>query len=171
MNFTCSECGQVHESWPALAFDTPVYYSELSQEDKQKISQISADFCVIKHPDRIDRFIRCILIQQVVDECQCIHYGLWVSLSEKSFNDYKENFDNDNHEAQYFGWLSNNIWGYEGTTSIPTTVVKMKGNQRPEVFPHEDFDHQFVRDYYNGITRNEAEKRIKTAIESSINHS
>jgi hypothetical protein len=27
--------------------------------------------------------------------------------------------------------------------------------------PHKDFDHQFVRDYYIGITKQEAERRIK----------
>jgi hypothetical protein len=30
--------------------------------------------------------------------------------------------------------------------------------------PHDDFDHSFVRDYYNGITKIEAEKRIRTML-------
>ncbi len=168
MKFICSECGNEHESWPAITFDTPVYFSELSEEDRQKICELSTDFCVIKHHDRTDRFIRATLIQEVIDECECLDYGIWVSLSEKSYDDYLENFNNENHEVQYFGWLSNNISGYDGTTSVPTTVVTRTGNQRPEVFPHEDFDHPFVRDYYNGISKNEAERRIKIAIESSI---
>jgi len=31
---------------------------------------------------------------------------------------------------------------------------------RPELFPHESFNHPFVKDYYTGITKVEAERRI-----------
>jgi hypothetical protein len=41
-----------------------------------------------------------------------------------------------------------------------------KGNGRPEVFPHEDFDHPFVKDYYNGISKKEAENRINKMIKN-----
>jgi hypothetical protein len=170
MKFTCSECGKEHDDWPALAFDAPVYYYELSSTDKLAICELTTDFCVIRHPGQTDRFIRCVINQKVVGECKSLHYGVWVSLSEKSFNDYKENYDNKNHETQYFGWLSNNILGYDHTTSVPLTVITSNGNQRPEVFPHDDFDHQFVLDYYNGISKEEAERRIKVVIESSVSN-
>ena len=101
------------------------------------------------------------MIQKVNDHCEDLEYGLWVSLSEKSFEDYLANFDNENHETQYFGWLSNYISQYQFSNSIPTTVVTKSGNDRPEIFPHQDFDHPFVKDYYEGITKEEAEKRIQ----------
>ena len=168
IKFICSACGNEHESWPAIAYDAPVYFIELSEEDRQNFCEINSDFCVISHADRTDRFIRCTLRQKVISECEWLDYGIWVSLSENSFNDYKQNFDNDNHEVQYFGWLSNNIESYENTTSVPTTVITRSGNQRPEVFPHEDFNHPFVQDYYNGITKQEAERRIRVAISPTI---
>lgn len=115
---------------------------------------------MINYPDQTDRFIRCTLTQKVIDSCQDLDYGLWVSLSEKSFDDYAENFDSEEHEVAYFGWLSNMIPGYEFTESIPTSVYTRAGNQRPEIIPHKDFDHPFVRDYYGGITKEEAERRI-----------
>ena len=40
------------------------------------------------------------------------------------------------------------------------------GNDRPEIFPHEDFDHPFVRDYYGGISKTEAENRINEMIKN-----
>ena len=85
---------------------------------------------------------------------------MWVSLSEKSYTNYYENFNNENHEEQYFGWLNSRIPEYENTMNIPTTVQTKRGNERPEIIPHEDFEHKFVSDYYNGINREEAEKRI-----------
>jgi len=162
IKYICDCCGKEHESWPAITYNAPNSYSNLSSEEKEEIAVIDQDFCVIKYADdHIDRFIRVVFIQKVNDHCENLEYGFWVSLSETSFNDYLENFDNENHETQYFGWLSNYIPQYEFSNSIPTTVVTKSGNDRPEIFPHNDFDHPFVKDFYNGITKEEAEKRIR----------
>lgn len=160
--YTCSQCGKTHEEWPALAFGSPDHYHQLSEEDKERMAIIDDDFCVITHPDQTDRFIRCTLTQRVNDHCENLAYGLWVSLSEKSFMDYSDNFGNAQHEAVYFGWLCNEVPGYEEWESIPTTVYTRTGNQRPEIVPHEDFGHPFVRDYYHGISKQEAERKIAT---------
>lgn len=165
--YTCDCCGNLHYSWPSLTFKAPLNYDQLKQEDKELIAYLTSDSCIIHYPDQTDRFIRCVLIQKVVDHCEDLHYGLWVSLSDKSFEDYHTNFKNENHETQYFGWLSNNIPEYEFDKSIPTTIVTQLGNQRPEIIPHSDFDHPFVNDYYSGITKAEAEKRIKDMLEET----
>jgi len=85
---------------------------------------------------------------------------LWVSLSEKSFLDYEERFQKESEETVDFGWLSNDIWGYEFADSIPMNVVSRNNGMRPELFPHESFNHSFVEDYYSGISKKDAEKRI-----------
>lgn len=156
----CSVCGKIHEEWPALTFDSPDNYNELSDSEKEKIGYLDSDFCVINYEDQIDRFIRCILIQKVNDHCEDLHYGFWVSLSEKRYLDYKEKYENKIEEKVYFGWLCNHILGYDFSESIPMNVVTRKNGFRPELFPHQSFDHPFVKDYYNGITKKEAEKRI-----------
>ena len=158
--YICNCCGQEHFNWPALAYISPTHYNDLTQDDKNNIAELRSDFCVIKYSDKEDRFIRCTLTQKINDHCENLEYGLWVSLSEKNFQDYSDNYHNDNHEVKYFGWLSNSLPGYEDTTKIPTTVFTKSGNDRPEIVPHEDFVHQFVKDYYNGITKIEAERRI-----------
>lgn len=160
ITYTCAKCGIEHEEWPALAFSSPSNYENLTEEDKEKIATIDTDFCTITYHDQIDRFIRCTLTQKVIDHCENLDYGLWVSLSEKSYRDYSENFHNQNHETTYFGWLCSDLPDYDFENSIPTTVVTHTGNQRPEIIPHKDSDHPFVRDYYNGITKAEAERRI-----------
>lgn len=159
--FTCSTCGKTHAAWPAIAFDSPDNYHQLSDADKATIATISSDFCTITHGDQTDRFIRVTLTQPVNDHCEDLDYGLWVSLSEKSFGDYSDNYNNPDYEAQYFGWLCSSIPGYEFPDSIPTTVRTRSGNQRPAIFPHKNFDHPFVRDFYNGIPKEEAERRVR----------
>ncbi len=167
--FKCSNCGQVHSDWPALAFNSPTHFHYLSDEDKSKNCKLDEDFCEIHRNNQIDRFIRVTLFQKVNNSCKHLQYGLWVSLSEKSYLDYRENFNNQNHGTGYFGWLSSNVAEYENTLSIPCDVYTKLGNERPEIIPHEDFDHQFVRDYYNGISTNEAETRIQEMIKGFKN--
>jgi hypothetical protein len=128
IKYTCSNCGKEHEEWPALTYTSPTNYDTLS-EDKQNIAELTSDFCVITHPDQTDRFIRCTLTQKLIDHCEDLEYGLWVSLSEKSFNDYSENFDNESHEAKYFGWLCNDSPDYEFPESIPATGCRFLNAQ------------------------------------------
>lgn len=162
MKYTCTNCGEVHDEWPALAFDSPTPYNVLTESMKQEIGELTNDFCIVRHPEQTDRFIRGTLTIKVNDHCEDLEYGVWVSLSEKSYLDYSENFRNPNHKAKYFGWFSNDIPEYEiRDDSIPTTVFTRQNGLRPEIVPHQDFDHQLVHDYYRGITRAEAEKRIK----------
>lgn len=163
--YNCSCCGEIHEEWPALTFISPDNYSCLSEEDKKTIGSIDNDFCTIKHNDQKDRFIRCTLTQKVNDHCDDLDYGLWVSLSEKSYVDYQKNFKKDSEEKAYFGWLCNEIIDYEFSESIPTDVVTRNNGQRPEIIPHKSFDHPFVKDYYDGISKKEAERRISNMLE------
>ena len=164
MKYTCSSCGKEHEDWPALTFISPDNYDALSAEDKENLTELTGDFCVIDYGDQTDRFIRCTMTQKVIDHCENLEYGIWVSLSEKSFEDYSDNYDNPDYATKYFGWMSNDIREYVFDKSIPTTVFTRTGNKRPEIVPHEDFDHPFVNDYYAGITKKEAEKRISTML-------
>lgn len=163
--YICTQCGNEHDQWPSLTYKAPDQYAALAQEDKESIAEINQDFCIIKREGHTDRFIRCTLTQKVKDHCEDLDYGLWVSLSEKSFNDYTEHFKNEHHHAEYFGWLCNDIQGYQFEKSIPTTVLTRNGNQRPEIVPHSESDHPFVKDYYAGVSKEEAESRISAMME------
>jgi hypothetical protein len=158
--FKCINCGKIHEEWPALTFISPDHYNCLSDIDKKNMAEIDSDFCIINHKNEISRFIRCTLTQKVNDHCEDLEYGLWVSLSEKSYDDYKLNFKIETEEKGYFGWLCNDLKDYEFTETVPMNVFTRSNGQRPELIPHKSFEHKFVKDYYNGISKKEAEKRI-----------
>ncbi len=158
-DFICSDCGEKHSNWPALAFNSPDYYASLPKEEKEQFGELGSDFCEIHYPDQIDRFIRVVLEQRVVEVCETLSYGLWVSLSEQSYEDYYANFHNYEHETSYFGWLSNNIRAYDNTFNVPMTITT-QGNKRPYATPHQEFHHPFVRDFYQGINKLEAQRRV-----------
>ena len=164
--YKCSICGQEHDEWPALTWDSPFQYNALSKEDQKALAALDTDFCVIKHPTQTDHFIRVSLTQKVNGRCEGLEYGLWVSLSKEKFLDYADKYGNENAEiVHYFGWLCNEIPGYDSTLSIPMNVTTRKGKLRPSVEPHHDFDHPFVRDYYNGIELAEAECRVQELLD------
>jgi hypothetical protein len=119
---------------------------------------------VIKYPDEICYFIRVVLVQEVTDNCQDLEYGVWVSLSEKSFNEYKKMYDNKDFEGGYFGWLAIYLPDYESEDPIPADVIINNQIGRPLIYPHESYDHPFVKDFYSGISKEEAEKRINRVL-------
>ncbi|ASK30078.1 hypothetical protein CEY12_08110 [Chryseobacterium sp. T16E-39] len=161
--YICECCGKEMEDWPALAYKSPSSYMQLTKEELEN-AELSSDLCVIEHPEQTDRFIRTVLVQEVIESCQTLEYGVWVTLSEKSFNEYVENYDNKEFEAEYFGWLSNYLPDYDFSESIPTNVVVNNKIGRPFVYPHESFEHPFVEDFYNGLPIEEAERRINNLL-------
>ena len=162
MTYTCSKCGEEHEGWPALTFKAPDFYVQLGKEEREK-AYFTPDLCVVQHGDQTDRFIRCVMHQKVNEHCQDLEYGLWVSVSEKSYEDYVKNFNNASHKTQYFGWLSNWFPEYEKFVWIKMHIaVDNANNQRPKAFVQivNDPGIPLVRDYFQGISKEAAQARM-----------
>ena len=162
--FVCSCCGQFITELPAIGYSEPHHYSALSDDEKRDIAELTSDTCIIRYEDQTDYFVRAVLFQKIIGTEEILDYGIWVSLSEKSFNEYLANYDLDEDDSVYFGWISNYLLAYDDTTSIPSNVCVQNNGKRPVIIPHESHDHPFVRDYYSGITMEEAHRRIKAML-------
>ena len=159
--YRCSTCGEIHDDLPALGFLSPFYYASLDEKDKKEMGELSSDFCVITHNEQTDRFIRTTLTIPITDACEDLDYGIWVSLSEKSFNEYKSEFKNNVKGKTYFGMISNEIPDYEESTlGLHVNVNVRDGGLRPEITVHK-IEHQLISDFENGITIKEALNRIE----------
>ncbi len=165
--FKCSQCGEVHNTWPSLAYGAPCFYSQLNEQEKNDIATLDSDFCQIKWSEQTDRFIRTTLVIPVNNFELDLEYGLWVSLSEESFNNYSDNYNRTDHETGYFGWISNKLLGYDDTLSVPTDVNTQLGTIRPLLNLHRDHEHPLVTDFINGITKEEAERRIHEMLKNA----
>lgn len=162
--YNCSTCGKTHEELPSIGFKTPFHFEILSEKDKHEIAEISDDFCVIYHPDQTDRFIRTVLTIKTDNPEQDLEYGIWVSLSENSFNEYKSNFKNQTEEKIYFGIICNEIVDYqESTIGLHVNVVTRLNDLRPEIIPHTTA-HKLVWEWENGIPFHEANHRVKKIV-------
>ena len=161
--YTCSTCGSEHEGLPAIGFDAPMFYAILSDTDKMELAECSEDFCVIEHPEQTDRFIRACLDLPIHNTCDVLSYGVWVSLSQTSFESYEKTFRKEASSENYFGRLSNWIASYESSTvGLHMNVVTRGDDQRPLLQPYES-EHALVREWVDGITLDEARRRVVLA--------
>lgn len=162
MASVCPKCGEKHGEWPSLEFQSPFYYHQLSEANKERCVNMELDFCIIRQEEQFDHYIRAIITQKVNDHCDDIDYGVWVLLNEDSFHDYSSHFNQEEHEAIYFGLLSNQIPGYGNTLSINVTIQVSRGAYRPQAVPHiNQLENPFVHDYYQGIRTADVMQKIK----------
>lgn len=163
-NYICATCGKKHSDLPAIGFDEPFYYQILNEKDKEEKALMNEDLCRIEYDDQTDYFVRAVLQIPIIDHEQTLDYGIWVSVSEKTFKEYFIQIEEEKPEEKtYFGMISNWIGDYEiDTKGLHMNVETQLGNIRPLLFPHES-NHELVHNWENGITYEEAESRIDKA--------
>ena len=164
--FKCSCCGEVHEGSPSIAFKAPHQYASLPDEQKATIGKISSDFCTIAREDGTDYFIRAVLEVPIHGIEQPFLWGVWVSLSEKSFKRYWDTYDEPVEGDGFFGWLCNTPSVYPCESSRPADMYVQSGNQRPKVVLHrgDPETDQFVLDQVHGISLDRAQRLAETAL-------
>lgn len=152
--FTCSCCGKIHEGSPSYGFKAPDHYACLSEEQKAKMGKISSDLCTITHDEGVDYFVRAVLEVPIHGVSEPFTWGLWVSLSEKSFARYVETYDNPVEGDGFFGWVCNRVPWYPSGETLATDVVVRVGGKRPLLFLHHGGanDHPLIVDQRQGIT-------------------
>ena len=163
-DYTCTQCGKIHGDLPSIGFAEPFHYQILHEKDKEEIAVINDDLCRIEHEDQTDYFIRAVLQIPILDHDETLDYGVWVSVSEKTFKAYFLQMENDQPEEKtYFGMLCNWIGGYKtDTIGLHMNVETQLGKIRPLLVPHES-THPLILDWENGISYEEAECRIAKA--------
>lgn len=159
--FKCSCCGAMHEGSPSFAFDAPYQYSGLSAEEKQSLARINSDLCTITHEGHTDYFIRTILEVPIHGVEEPFTWGIWVSLSEKSFARYVETYDDPDDDDVFFGWVCNIIpWYPKPEGALPSDVRVQLGGKRPVVVLHcsDGDEHPLVVDQREGISVEKAQR-------------
>lgn len=164
--FKCNSCEEVHEGSPSFSFRAPDQYSCLSDEQKAAMGKLSEDFCVITHEEGSDFFIRAILEIPIHGIEEPFLWGVWVSLSQKSFERYYESYDDPEEGEIFFGWLSNEIPIYPFAKARSADVVVQADGQRPMLILHPgDEEHdQLVIDQRQGIPVARAQQLAEQAL-------
>lgn len=164
--FKCNSCGEVHEGSPSFGFSAPDQYASLSDLQKKAMGKLSDDFCTITHEEGTDHFVRAVLEIPIHGVAQPFLWGVWVSLSEKSFERYRKTYDSPVEGETFFGWVCNAIPFYPYPHSRPSDVVVQSGRARPKLFLHRGDleDDPLVIDQSGGISIERAQEVAEKAL-------
>jgi hypothetical protein len=164
--FKCSCCDQLHEGSPSFGFKAPDQYACLSEQQKLQMGTLTADSCTITYADSIDRFVRAVLEIPIHGVEQPFLWGVWVSLSEKSYHRYRETYHAPVEAERYFGWVCNDIALYPHERPRPADVVVRGGRSRPLVVLHRadpEID-PLVIDQHQGLSIARAQELAELAL-------
>lgn len=150
VGFTCHTCGQHHAELPMdFAANLPNPYLAIPAEERQSRCYLTSDVCVI---DAKEFYVRGCLEIPVLDGPRPFVWGVWVSLSEKSFKRVVElwDYDGTEKESPFFGWLCTRLPLYPDTGLLKTHVHLRPANQRP-LIELEPTDHPLAVEQREGI--------------------
>src|SRR4051812_9652629 len=147
--FRCATCGVWHEGVP-LDFAVALPELGIPADERSERVWTDGDFCVV---DGKELFVRGCLEIPVLDAPGPLVYGVWTSLSEKSFRRAQElaNTSVAPDEPAWFGWFANSLSGYPDTLLLKSLVHPRSGGLRPTV-ELEPTDHPLAVEQRDGIT-------------------
>jgi hypothetical protein len=151
-HWRCACCGEEFTGLPMdIALGLPVDWDALDQETRAA-SQLDEDFCQVRNSDgEMDRFIRCLLPLPVPGISSEFRFGVWMSVSERSWAIYRMGFDDGVYsEEGCFGYLMNEVPDYQGSFLLHADVFFQPGKLRPKVVLQEA-KHPLVAAQRHGI--------------------
>jgi hypothetical protein len=152
MPYSCTTCGQIHDSLPDLGFRWPDSYFGIPEPERAARIEGNSDTCAI---DDEEFFIRGVILIPIVDTSDHLGLGVWVSQKRENFQTYLNHFDSS-EIGPFFGWLSNSIPYYQPDTWAMKTMAHFQGSkQRPhiELAPS---DHPLYLDFSQGVSLDRA---------------
>jgi len=159
--FTCAQCGQILTDPPlCYAVEAPwrlVGVPESELENRVLLSEdmcvvdLSEDMCVV---DAKYFFVRGQIAIPILDRPATFLWSVWCSLSENSFRDVFERWDEPARpdDPPYFGWLMSILPGYPETLHMQARVQSRGVGVVPLVTVVEPAGHPLVREQQEGIT-------------------
>jgi len=161
MRFTCATCGAEHDlddiSFGAQA---PAQWNGLSEDERSR-SVLGQERCEIDSAEGRSFYLRAVLEIPIRGTDRVFTWGVWCSLSEKSFVEVSEHWKDPARTtmAPRFGWLCTKIPGYPDTLFLKTMVHQREVGARPWV-ELEPTDHPLAVDQREGID----EERLKSIV-------
>lgn len=155
--FKCATCDKWHEGEPSVAYAEPAYLLSIPERERKARVRSSDDLCSV---DNEFFFARVCLEVPIIGAGEPFHWGVWVSLSKKSFDDYTERFNRREVGGPDFSWLANEFPGYPSIAGLKSRIFARAGGMRPLV-ELEESEHPLSVDFHNGMSAERAEAIFK----------
>jgi len=155
--WTCGCCGRQFNTLPLdFACNAPDHWLQIPEPERQVRGKLDNDVCII---DGRDIFVRGCLEIPIIGQEDKFVWGVWVSVSKKSFGRILDLWSAEaiENEPPRFGWLSNNIAVYPPTLNLKTHLHLRGGGSRPSI-ELEPTDHSLAIEQRRGIPLDEWRK-------------
>jgi hypothetical protein len=167
MHFTCQTCGEQHDAGEiSFGADAPVQWALISGKERSQ-SELGGEQCVIEAGGQRHFFVRGCIEIPIKGSQRPFTWGVWVSLSEKSFLEISEHWEDPCRTSlgPYFGWLCTKIPEYPDTVFLKTMVHQRQVGQRP-IVELEESDHPLSVDQRNGVDPLRMQETISKVLHS-----
>jgi hypothetical protein len=170
IRYRCGSCSEIHHGLPAWGAQAPGPVLGIPVHERTTRVISNDDLCVI---DDRDFFIRgCLEIPILVAGRQRgrLSWGVWSSLSEKSFQRVHEIWNDDarSDEPPFFGWISTQLPTriYPDTLLLKSHVYTRDRGTRPLIVL-EPTDHPLAVQQREGVSLDEARMIARTLLADS----
>lgn len=148
--FKCATCDEVHVGMPSFAVNEPLHFWSVAEHERSTRCELSSDFA------RIDEhfFVRGCLEVPVHNTDEVFTWGVWVSLSAVSAEQFLASYDSakGRHIGPFFGWLNTSLTPYPETLNLKTQVHLRNNGSRPFI-ELEPTDHPLAIEQRAGISQ------------------
>jgi hypothetical protein len=161
--YQCKTCGKWHDELPmSFGAEAPYLYYVIAPEERSWRAELGSDQCII---DNQHYFVRGCLEIPVLDGLGPFVWGVWVSLSENSFDRMSELWETPGRESEApcFGCFSTSLPGYPETLNLKTSVHTRPMGQRP-LIELEPTDHPLSVEQREGITMTRVQEIVESAL-------
>ncbi len=148
--FKCVRCGQIHRGMPAFGADHPLSYFAVPENERAHRRVAGSDDCII---DGKWYFVRGCLEIPVHGAEESFEWGVWVSLSEASYRQWRDCFGQSkrSHIGPFFGWLNTWLKPYPDTVNLKTMAHLRDNGIRPRI-ELEPTEHPLAVEQREGIS-------------------
>jgi len=152
--YKCGSCDDWHEGVP-LCFhaEAPAQVGLVPDDEWPQRVTLGSDQCILELDDGTHYFMRGLLRIPIRGREDFVEHGVWVSLSEASYERAGELWETVGRESEppYFGWLCTEVPGYTDTMLLKTRVFTQPVGARPLLEVFEPEQHPLVVDARTGI--------------------
>jgi hypothetical protein len=150
--FKCASCQEIHRGIPTFAAEYPDYLATLPKTQRENSVHLDSDHCVINNEFYFVRGSIEIPVHGYPDEP--FIWGVWVSLSLKSYQEWVSCFNEEKrtHIGPFFGWLSVDLWPYPESCLNLKTRVHLRDNGIRPYIELEPTNHPLAVEQRQGIT-------------------
>lgn len=177
--FICDACGERHSGSPSFSYKFPQIYFDVPENERAARVTVNNDLCrILPAENNIENniendadnsteyAIRVMLSIPINGVNEPLLWGVWVSQSKESYEEYVSTFSQDQTGKSSFGWLEVTMPYYniskpdEPCEYLECNVNWGNADSRPEIELW-DNPHQLARDQQHGIDWDTAIKIAK----------